>query len=547
MFTYQRRTQHLRTSKSVITASALCAFAFACGGSKSEEDILRNATVNIISEGSFREPNQVNVGQASGSGFIIDKDGYIVTNNHVVAGSTIRKVFVHGDDTPKSASLVAISECTDLAVLKIDGGPYEVLEWHEGDIEPGDEVYAAGFPGVTGNGAYTLTKGIISTTPKSVDTTWAAVSGAIFHDAQINSGNSGGPLVLREKGRVVGVNYAGQSDQNAHIAISAREARGIVERLKTGEEVDSIGISGEALVVRNPQTQNQEPLGVWVSAVRAGGLADTAGIRAGDLITEIGSLPLDRAVDSKNYSLRNFCEVLRSNKPASDVITIKVYRLDSKMECAGQLNGRPLQAIDQQGNSAPCPIAAAQGPGGPQANPPASPQNPPTPPQHPPAPPQNPPTPPQNPPAPPQNPPGSIQEIEPNEQPPNQVHRVQIPSEIRGNVTDGDPAAGQAQGEDGQPQPLGEDVFQFQVAQGQQVTISLNFQTGADFDLFLSDAKVWELDTWPGGDPFMERSAASDGTQENIRVELAPGTYYVFVDLWGGQANHAHAYTLSIR
>ena len=108
---------------------------------------VQQATVRIVAKGALRDPE---VGMAttagSGSGFIVDPSGIIVTNNHVVTGAATLEVFVGGSDDGQNARVLGVSECNDLAVIQLTGGSgdYPYLEWYDGDIRPGLEVYAAG-------------------------------------------------------------------------------------------------------------------------------------------------------------------------------------------------------------------------------------------------------------------------------------------------------------------------------------------------------------------------------------------------------------------
>ena len=150
-----------------------------------------------------------------------------MTNNHVVTGAALLQVYVGGEtDRVYSARVLGVSECSDLAVIYIEGDGFPFLQWYEDEIDVGLDVYAAGFP--LGDPEYTLTKGIISKARTSGETDWASVDAVVEHDATINPGNSGGPLVTAD-GRVVGVNYAGASEINQYFAIARIEALKIID------------------------------------------------------------------------------------------------------------------------------------------------------------------------------------------------------------------------------------------------------------------------------------------------------------------------------
>lgn len=293
-------------------------------------DAVKSAAIQIEAQGSFVDPEvglQLNAA-GRGSGFIIDESGIAVTNNHVVTGAALLQVWVGGEDEPRNAKVLGVSECSDLAVIDIDGEDYPYLEWYEGDINVGLDVYAAGFP--LGDPEFTLTRGIVSKEQTSGETNWASVDAVIEHDATINPGNSGGPLVDSE-GRVVAVNYAGASDTNQYFAIARGEALRIIEQLRQDQDVNSIGVNGQAV------SDGENIYGIWVASVESGSPADNAGVKAGDIITALEGLVL--ATDG---TMADYCDILRSNDP-DDTLNIEVLRFATQEVLEGQLNGRELE------------------------------------------------------------------------------------------------------------------------------------------------------------------------------------------------------------
>ena len=131
----------------------------------SVEDV-KGAVVQIVATGSFVEPSESIAvsetfeGASSGSGFIIDPSGIAVTNNHVVTGNASLKVYVEGKEDPVSAKVLGVSECSDLAVIDLEGDGYPFLSWSSDPPAVGRDVRAAGFP--LGDPEFTLTSGIIS-------------------------------------------------------------------------------------------------------------------------------------------------------------------------------------------------------------------------------------------------------------------------------------------------------------------------------------------------------------------------------------------------
>lgn len=296
------------------------------------EDV-RNAVVRIEYQGTFVDPGVGTIANAGGggSGFIISEDGIAVTNNHVVTGAALLRVYVEGEDEPRNARVLGVSECSDLAVIDIDGDDFPYLEWYEDDINVGLEVYTAGFP--FGDPEFTLTRGIVSKADADGESNWASVDRVLEHDATINPGNSGGPLVTAD-GLVVGVNYAGIAEVDQYFAIRRGEALSVIETLQGGQDVTSIGVNGTAVYDGESGLS-----GIWVSSVESGTPADNAGVRPGDIITSLEGLFL--ATDG---TMADYCDILRS-RSAEDVMRIQVLRYDTSEVLEGQLNGDEMVVV----------------------------------------------------------------------------------------------------------------------------------------------------------------------------------------------------------
>jgi serine protease Do len=292
-------------------------------------DAVRGSVVQIVGTGTFQDPmagEQANV-PGSGSGFIIDDEGHAVTNNHVVTGAAFLEVYVQGEEAPRNARVVGVSECSDLAVIDIDGDGFPYLEWYDGDITAGLGIFAAGYP--LGDPEYTLLEGIVAKERADGETTWASVDAVIEHSADTLPGNSGGPIVT-EDGRVVAVNYAG-NELGQSFAIGRDVALPMVGLLLEGD-AESIGINGEAFF-------DGVFSGIWVYSVASGSPADDAGVLPGDLITRLEGIEL--AVDG---TMADYCDILRSHT-ASDVMAIEVYRAATDEVLEGRLNGEPLEVV----------------------------------------------------------------------------------------------------------------------------------------------------------------------------------------------------------
>jgi len=293
-------------------------------------DAVRDATIQIEAQGTFVDPEfglQVN-SAGRGTGFIIDPSGIAVTNNHVVAGAALLKVWLNGETSPRNARVLGLSECSDLAVIDIDGDNYPSLSWYSGTAKTGLEVYAAGYP--LGEPEFNLTKGIISKENADGETSWASVDHVLGHDATINPGNSGGPLV-DANGDIVGVNYSSRAAANQYFAIGGDIARPVIDELMTGKDVDSIGVNGTAVL-----SDDGSLSGIWVASVKSGTAADKAGIQPGDIIYQLEGLVL--ATDG---TMKDYCDVIRSHS-ATDTMTMSVIRYSTGELLEGQLNGREL-------------------------------------------------------------------------------------------------------------------------------------------------------------------------------------------------------------
>ncbi len=309
-------------------------------------DDVQAAVIRIETTGAYVEPDESlvqtveSVQLGGGTGFIIDPTGIAVTNQHVVTGAATIDVYVEGADEPVSARLLGSSECSDLAVIDLDGDGYTALEWYEGDIEPGLEIFVAGFP--LGDEEYTLLDGIVSKARADGETPWASVDWAIEHTAPIQPGNSGGPLVT-PAGEVVAVNYAyGQpgTGTSQYYAIARELAMPLVGELQDGGDDFTTGVSGRAVV-----DETTGVAGVWVSAVDAGSPADEAGVLPGDIIERLEGLPV-----GTDGTLETYCDVLGSRGP-EEVLSLQVLRFADDARLRGSLNGTrlaPVESLAQQ-------------------------------------------------------------------------------------------------------------------------------------------------------------------------------------------------------
>lgn len=313
----------------------------ASGAISNLQDV-KKAIIQIESQGTFVDPEfgLVLNGAGRGSGFIIDPSGIAVTNNHVVTGAALLKVWVGGETESRNARVLGVSECSDLAVIDIAGDGYDYLDIYDGPINVGMDIYVAGYP--LGDPEYTITKGVISKAKANGETSWASVDSVIEYDASTNPGNSGGPVISPD-GQVIGVHYAGNASTRQAFGISRDVAQPVIDELKTGKNQDTIGVNGTAV-----GTEDGSLTGVWVSSVQSGSAADKAGVEPGDIITMMENLVL--ATDG---TMADYCDILRSHGP-TDTLSIEVLRWANGEVLEGQLNGRELElsaTFDAGGNT----------------------------------------------------------------------------------------------------------------------------------------------------------------------------------------------------
>jgi serine protease Do len=234
--------------------------------------------------------------QGTGSGFVVDKNGYILTNNHVVDGATSIKVKLHGDSAEYTAKVVGTDPELDLAVLKIDTGhALEPVKIGNSDgVQVGDWAVAIGSPfGLEA----TVTAGIISAKGRDLGASGHQLQRFLQTDAAINPGNSGGPLV-DIKGDVIGVNTmiatrTGGSDGIGFALPINMAVNAYNQIIKTGK------VSRGAIGIQFQRDEKQALLkaygassGVFVGRVTADTPAQRAGIKEGDIITAFNGKPV---------------------------------------------------------------------------------------------------------------------------------------------------------------------------------------------------------------------------------------------------------------
>ncbi len=271
-------------------------------------------------------PSVVNVrtksfggGEGDGSGVVLDRAGIIVTNNHVVEGTTsVTVVFNDARHTrPLPGTVIGTSPERDLAVIRVaatDLFPLRVAR--SSSLRLGDAVFAVGFP--LGLGGPSVTSGIVSGLDRTIDGRNGKLTGLLQTDAAINPGNSGGALVDR-LGRLVGINTAGvrlAEAENVSFAIAIDGALPVIERIRNQTPATGtwLGVSYSSIDTGAAAVQlglDASVRGAAVTVVYPGGPGEDADLAVGDVIIAADDVPIDSAAD--------LSRLLAGRKPGDEV------------------------------------------------------------------------------------------------------------------------------------------------------------------------------------------------------------------------------------
>jgi putative serine protease PepD len=241
-------------------------------------------------------------GESIGSGFVIGKDGYILTNEHVVHGAANDRVSVtFSDGTPIPATVVGRDAESDIAVLRVEKSPLPPVMIGDSDrVSPGDGVFAIGTPlGLPG----TVTLGIVSAVDRTIEARDASgvarYYAAIQTDAAVNRGSSGGPL-FDLSGRVIGVNaviksLAANGNEAGNIGIAF--AIPINQAMRVASELIDTGRARRTVVGAEVDSYDGPGGGARITSVDASGPAAAAGLREGDIVIRIDKHPVEQPHD----------------------------------------------------------------------------------------------------------------------------------------------------------------------------------------------------------------------------------------------------------
>ena len=302
-----------------------------------------NSTVGITTSVTTNFWGYQSTSAASGSGFIISVDGYILTNFHVIEDSDSISVSMYNGDS-YDATLIGYDESNDIAVLKIEAeGLAPVILGDSDNLNVGDSVIAIGNP--LGELTFTLTSGAISAKDREVTLSSNVTMNLLQTDCAINSGNSGGAL-FNLYGEVIGVTnakYSSSSSSEASIdnigfAIPINSIMGIVESIIEKGYISKPYIGISVLDVSEETQQYGIPAGAAIQAVTEDSPADQAGLQRGDVIT---------AVDGTAMTGKELVSYIRKASVGQEMV-FSIYRQGENLEITVYVGEQIQNAIEQE-------------------------------------------------------------------------------------------------------------------------------------------------------------------------------------------------------
>ena len=290
------------TSSKIVVSSDKSTNVYQAVSEKAKPSVVGITTTTVSSDNMFSMPTE---STGVGTGIIVDSNGYILTNSHVISDGKAKSVNVlFNDGSSIDGQVLWYDSQLDLAIVKVNKTGLTPAELGDSDkVSIGDISIAIGNP-LGLELQRTVTQGIISGLDRTITTENATMTGLIQTDASINSGNSGGPL-LNESGQVIGINTAKTSEgESLGFAIPINQAKSIIQSvIKDGSyEKVTLGIKGydASTYAAYAQAQGQQVTtdeGVYVAEVVSGSAAEKAGIKSGDIIVKIGDTKLTSMSD----------------------------------------------------------------------------------------------------------------------------------------------------------------------------------------------------------------------------------------------------------
>ncbi len=297
--------------------------------------LLKPSVVQISTETvTFGFFNQPIPNRGVGTGVILDDQGHILTNHHVIAGAQSISVTLHSGET-YSASVVGDDVNTDLAVIRVQAEGLQPARLGDSSVlQVGEDVIAIGYAmGLQGDP--TVSKGVVSALGRSIDTDVTTIVDLIQTDASINPGNSGGPLV-NTSGEVIGINTAIiQSGQGIGFAININDAKAVAAQLVENGFVRR-GYMGVGPATVTPAIARQFDLavtqGILIVRVTPRTPAFQAGLRPGDVIVEMGGQPINNTGELSKF--------LMAHAPG-ETVDVVYYRGSTRVTTRLTLGERP--------------------------------------------------------------------------------------------------------------------------------------------------------------------------------------------------------------
>ncbi len=342
----EKETTENKQTTSVVNSNLISLEEYSDTGIYAANKILPSI-VGITVEYTMNSPyfgySMQSTGTATGSGVIISKDGYILTNNHVVNTSSTTSYFqvsqaskvtvkLYNDETEYEAKIIGTDESTDLAVIKIEKDNLPAAELGDSDsVQVGEFSMAVGNPlGMDS----TVTAGIISASNRTITSDGKEFK-VIQTDAAINSGNSGGALV-NSKGEVIGINtlkLSGTGIEGIGFAIPINSTVDIYEQLISDGKVKRpyIGISGRDIDEKTAKQYNLVE-GVYVVSIEQFSAAEKSGLKSYDVITEVDGTKIKNMDELNN---------IKNSHEIGDTLTLKVYRENEYIDIQLTLGEQP--------------------------------------------------------------------------------------------------------------------------------------------------------------------------------------------------------------
>ena len=312
------------TSSQIVVSNEKGTNVYQAVSEKAKPSVVGITTTTLSSDNMFSMPTE---STGVGTGIIVDSNGYILTNSHVISDGQAKTVNVlFSDGSTIDGEVYWYDSQLDLAIVKVNKTGLTAAELGDSDkVQIGDISVAIGNPyGLDLAG--TVTQGIISGLDRTISTSETTMTGLIQTDASINSGNSGGPL-LNSSGQVIGINTAKASEgEGLGFAIPINTAKPIIESIiqKGSYEKVTLGIKGTdaSKYAQYSKQQLSTDEGVYVAEVVSGSAADSAGIKSGDIITKI---------DSTNLSVMSDLTKNLYNYTKGDSATLTINRDGKEM------------------------------------------------------------------------------------------------------------------------------------------------------------------------------------------------------------------------